>query len=71
MNEWKAKYNSLTGLVEPRHVAAAEQIVKSAICLSASSTQPLGDVLDAIFTTAQRLKNAEQVPGVWDKKEVE
>ena len=62
MHELEAKFKILTGLVESKHVEAAELLVRKAIELSATSAQPLDVVLNAMLVTAYAFKHEEDRP---------
>lgn len=59
MTEWEARYKSVVALVEPKHVEAAEKIVKAAHGMACSTRMSLGEALYALLTTANRMKLAE------------
>jgi len=54
--KWEAKYKSVTGLVEPHHVDAAEQIIESAIRMSQATRQPLTTVVEQLCYVAWKMK---------------
>ena len=55
---WKARYDSVVHLVEAKHVEAAEQIVRSAVMIAASTVQPFGEVVRHLTDTAIKFREA-------------
>lgn len=64
--KWKAKYQSVVGLVEPKHVEAAEKIVEAGIKLGVCTAQPAWTCIEQLIYVAQRHKHMTDPPPIQD-----
>lgn len=54
---WKTRYELVVGLVEPKHVEAAEAAVKAAIELSNTTNISFQEAMEALVYTVHKFKD--------------
>lgn len=60
MHEFEAKYKMLAAAADPKHVEAADLLVRKAIYLSVSTVQPLCSTLEAMLTATLAIQRIEE-----------